>query len=363
MANEQTVTNGQQQQLSAQERASLFMKSTRQNYQMLPKQKVVSEDSTIEFTLPKVRLLSKIILEIDATVTLSSAAASIPQNRFGPYNVLRRVSLDLNNGFSPFVLNGEELLLYQQVTNHSEIYDPSSNPKANTYIENVASVDGTENRIKFTVELQNTLNDRDPVGLILLQSNTTNVTLSVDVGKMANAFNLNEGNGDTVTFRDMSISAVLESYSIPPIPSAFPDISILKQVNAKRDLFSSGVGTMKMPVGTIYRKMILKFEREDGTPMTDEDFNGNMELVFNQADIPYSIKPSLLSALNHKQFGRVLPDGIYIFDMSYQGITNYGNSRDYIDTERLSEFWVRFSTEHNCRVSVISETLSRLRQA
>jgi hypothetical protein len=32
-----------------------------------------------------------------------------------------------------------------------------------------------------------------------------------------------------------------------------------------------------------------------------------------------------------------------------------------VDTERLSEFWVRFSTENTGRISVVSETLSRLR--
>jgi hypothetical protein len=360
---EQVQNGNGQKQLSAQERASLFIKSTRQNYQMLPKQKVTSEDSTIEFTLPKVRLLSKLIIEVEGTATLTSTAGTIARKRFSPYNVLRRVSLDMNNGFSPFVLNGEELFLFDKVSNNSEIYDVSSNPKSNTFVENVASADGTDNRFKFAVELQNTLNDRDPVGLILLQSNTTNVTLSVDIGRMASMYTLNESNGDTVTFKDLAVSVAVETYTIPPIPSAFPDISILKQVQSKRDLFSSGVGTMKLPVGTIYRKMILKFEHEDGTPFTDEDFNGNIELVFNQADIPYSIKPSILSAINHKQFGQVMPDGCYIFDFSHQGLSEYGNSKNYVDTERLSEFWVRFNSEHHSRVTVVSETLSRLRQA
>jgi hypothetical protein len=183
----------------------------------------------------------------------------------------------------------------------------------------------------------------------------------VDV--LANAYNLNAGNGDIVAFKEMNITPMVETFSIPPIPQAFPDISILKLVSAKRDLYSGGVSTVRLPVGTIYRKLVLQFENEDGSPVLDEDFSGNLELVFNQADIPYSIKPSILSSLNHKQFGRILPDGVFVFDMSYQGVPNLGNSRDYIDTERLTEFWVRFSTPNAGHVSVISETLSRLRQA
>ena len=128
-------------------------------------------------------------------------------------------------------------------------------------------------------------------------------------------------------------------------------------------MYLTGAGRQQsnLPVGTIYRKLILQFEHEDGSPMVDSDFAGNIELVFNQADIPYSIKPSLLSSLNHGQFGRVLPDGCYIFDYSWNGIANLGSSKNYIDTERLTEFWVRFSPKNTGRVSIVTETLSRLR--
>ena len=78
---------------------------------------------------------------------------------------------------------------------------------------------------------------------------------------------------------------------------AFPDISILKLIAGRNDVFNGGgAATVKLPVGTIYRKLILQFENEDGSPMVDDDFAGNIELVFNQADIPYSIKPTLLTA-------------------------------------------------------------------
>ena len=52
-----TVQNGQTKQLTAQDRALLFTQSTRQNFQMLPRQTVSGERSTVAFTLPKVRLI------------------------------------------------------------------------------------------------------------------------------------------------------------------------------------------------------------------------------------------------------------------------------------------------------------------
>ena len=104
----------------------------------------------------------------------------------------------------------------------------------------------------------------------------------------------------------------------------------------------------------------MYFEDDEGNPLKDADFNGNLELVFNTADIPISIKPSVLAAKNHSELGFPLPDGVYVFDWSNQGIPNLGGTRDYVDTERLTEFWVRFSTTKPGKLTVVPETLSRL---
>jgi hypothetical protein len=351
------------QQLTAQQRAMLFMQATRQTIQTLPTQQAPAENTTLEWTLPKARLLSKIYIEVEAVATLkATSGTSIAKDPFTPYKILRRVSLDLNNGFSPFVIPGRDLYFYNLNRLNPDVLLPSSSLKGMNYVGNTASSSGTDNTIKFTVELPVTLNDRDPVGLILLQNNETAVTLSIDIDTLAKAYNPNQSNGETVTFKSLAITPVLETYTIPPVPDAMPDISVLKLVNSKADTFAgNGQNIIKLNVGTIYRKLILYIEDNNGNPLTDSDFNGNLELVFNQADIPYSVKPSILSARNCSQLGYTLPDGLYIFDFSNQGIPNLGGSRDYIDTERLTEFWVRFSTQKAGKITAISETLSRLR--
>jgi hypothetical protein len=352
----------QAKQLSPQDRAILFAQATRQNFQTLPSQRITAENTTIQFQLPKVRLLSRIMLEIEATATLTSTAATIALSAYSPFNILRRVALDLNNGFSPVILAGQDLYLYDKMNMNSNVYDISTNVKANTYVENTAAAGGRDNKIRFNLNIPVTLNNRDGVGFLLLQNDESVVTLTVDVDRLANAYTLNAGNGDAVTFKDLKITPMLETFSIPPIKEAFPDISVLKLVSSKKEVFSGGGSSViKMPVGTIYRKMIMKFLRDDGTALTDADFVGNIELIFNQADIPYSIKPTILSALNHRQYGNVLPAGVYVLDFSDNGFPNYGGSRDYVDSERLTEFWVRFNSNVAGNITVISETLSRLR--
>jgi hypothetical protein len=354
----------QTKQLDAQTKAMLFAQSTRQTIQMLPTQTVPAENSTVQFTLPKVRLLSSIQLEVEAVATLKSSAAAITRKVMSPYQILRRISLDLNNGFSPFVVSGRDAYLYNINRLNPHVLNVQDNKRGINYVENTASVGGTDAKIKFTVALPVTLNPRDPVGLVLLQNEETSVSLTVDVAKLSEAYALNTSNSDEVLFKSLKITPMVETFSIPPIKEAFPDISVLKLVSSKADTFSgNGQNIIKLNTGTIYRKLVMYFEDSNGNPLKDEDFGGNLELVFNQADIPYSIKPSILSAKNHSELGFTLPDGVYVFDFSNQGIPNLGGARDYIDTERLTEFWVRFSTQKAGKLTVVTETLSRLRQA
>lgn len=351
-----------QTQLSAQQRAALFMTATRQTIQTLPTKQVTSENSTVQFELPKTRLLSKIYLEVDAHVNVkATSGATVQKDLFTPYQVLRRVSLDLNNGFSPFVIPGRDLYLYNVDRLNPDILLPGATVKGVNYVENAASGAGVNNHIKFMVELPLTLNDRDPVGLVMMQNPNTHVTLSVDVATLAQAYVLNSGNGETATFVDMSVTPVIETYTIPPSEAAIPDLSVLKLVSSTSNSFSgNGQNVVKLQVGTIYRKLMLYFADTNNNPINDVDFSGQIELVFNQADVPYSIKPSILSARNASQLGYTLPAGCYLFDFSFQGIPNLGGSRDYVDTENLTEFWVRFTTTKAGTVTAISETLSRL---
>ena len=175
--------------ISAQERAMYFAQSTRQTFQTLPTKSVTSEQNTMQFTIPKARLLSKIILEVEAVATLKSNTGTIAYDPMTPYGVLRRISLDLNNGFSPFIVSGKDMYLYSINRLNPEVLNVQNNTRGVNYVENAASASGKDARIKFQIVLPVTLNDRDAVGLVLLQNEETSVTMTVDVGFLKDAYN------------------------------------------------------------------------------------------------------------------------------------------------------------------------------
>lgn len=347
--------------LTAQQRAQLFAMQTRQNMQMLAKETVSTTPNTVQFQLPKARLLAGALVRIKGKVNMKHASkTSYALDTFTLSKAVRRISLDLNNGFQPFVLSGVEAMMYNLVDIHPAIMAVSEN---NDYVQGkafTASASGTDNDFAFTVDLPCTTNRRDPIGLILLQNDQTNVTISVDLGTGAEMFD--GETGLTAELKDVSVSVELETFSIPANANAFPDLSVLKLCNGRKDSMpSAGQQIIKLTTGTIYRKIMFRVLDESGAPMTVDDITSNIELVFNQADVNYSVSAEMLRLINIRQLGYALPNGMFVFDFSNSGgWTNLGGTRDYIDSANLTEFWLRFNTTKKGKVEIVTETLTRL---
>ncbi|MEB9519529.1 cytoplasmic protein, partial [Bacillus cereus] len=96
--------------------------------------------------------------------------------------------------------------MYNVLRNHPDVLLPGANKQYLNYVENVATTAGKDNEIQFTIPIPVSLNERDPVGMVMLQNNTANVNLSIAVDQLANAYKLNPSNNDQVIFKSMSIT-------------------------------------------------------------------------------------------------------------------------------------------------------------
>lgn len=344
-------------QLTPQQRAHYFAQYTRKNLQALPAQSFSAEGDRIQFVLPKARYLACTFIEVEA-VAKAKGSGTLKVSDY-PADIFNRVSLDLNNGFMPFVLSGRDLNIYDMIRMYPDVARPHTSPRAAIHVENAISADGTNNKIHIMLPMQNVLSEKDAIGLIMLQNDSTQVVLTLDLDSLAKAYNLAEG--QSVEFVSCKVTPWTETFTIPSIEQARPDISTLKLLSSKYEVFSANSQTIvKQPIGTIYRKMILFFEDEQGNPMTAADFTGNIELVFNQADTPISIKPAHLEYLNQHYYGAPLPDGVFVLDFASVPLPNLATSRDLVDSERLTELWVRFTPNTAGKVTSINETISRL---
>ena len=351
------------QSMTVQQRNALFAQATRQNIQGMAKKKITQGATTVSFEIPKARLLSKIWLEIDYKFTLTASTSdTIETNKLTPYAPIRRISLDLNNGWSPYVLDGKSYAVLAGMRQQSHVVFPQEQNEDGfchcaEYLS--AGASGVSNTMRTTIELPLCLNDRDPIGIILAQSPETLIEVKVDFEPESNMIPLPEG--VTLTVDEITVQPIVETFSIPAVQEAFPDISVVKLCTSRTEMFAgNGQNLIDLVTGTIYRKIAFIIEDLDGNPFSDDDITSNIDLIFNTADVNYSVPPKLIRHKNELQFGERQPDGVYIFDFSDNGIPNYGGTRDYIDSTKLTMFQVRFNSNKAGRIRIVSENLARL---
>jgi hypothetical protein len=354
--------------LSAAQRAANFNLYTRKHMQPLPAVSGAAS-SSISITIPKVRLLSNVRLLITGTLTVTHATlTSYVPAVGGPMSLIRNLLVSANNGFNPYQVSGVGMFLLNQLNEVGSITAPLFDTVANVNasrmpnkLGNVAAVGGTANPFQQIVNIPLSLNDRDPVGLILAQNEETVITVQVDFDAAAAAIGTGQV-GYTAVLSNLVVTPYIESFSIPTVATAFPDISTLKLVQeTNQSIAGSGIQTVKLPVGNLYRKLILYVTNATGAGETDANLSGgDISILINTADNPLKYKPFLLAGMNATSYATPLPNGAYALDFSDQGWPNYSGSRDYIDTSSITEFWLQFTAAAAGNVKVIYELLSRL---
>jgi len=345
--------------LTPAERATGFNAATRryqQNYQV----QSAADGATVSFVLPKSKLLSGCILEVTGILTASHASlTAFTPDVDAPFSYIQNVNMSYNSSFAPFNISGRALKDFNTTILTAFNTVRTASGRAVSLLPVVSSSGGTANAFKFFVNLPNMLNERDPVSLILLQSDETSVTLNVTLGTMNSI--APAASGFTFATSNVQVALMLDTFSIPALASQFPDISVLKLLQEQTFPVNVGENVIKLSTGRTYRKLGLQLNDSTGiVPLADSVVTSNFQLIFNQTTIPYNISPDMLMYINLGQYEGALNAGRWVFDFSDNGQPNYGGSRDYIDTTGITEFWFKFTSSTAGFAKVWSESLVRL---
>lgn len=346
------------QKISPEIRARNFAAMTRQNWKTLSSI-VAQPGQSVSFEVPKVRLTSKIRLLLKATLTVTHASLTTYKlANFAPWTLIKGLRVNINNGFAPYSISGIGLYLYNLMRMMADTLAIGTG-RSRIQQGNAASASGAANNVQLLVDIPLTLNDRDPFGLILTQNQETKVDVNLELGQASDLV-ITES-GYTYSLSNITIIPMVESFTVPPVEQAIPDLSLLKLVHEVSYTLISGVNTIALPRGTTIRKIAVLVTDNTGAPISDSGITTDFELVLNQSDIPYNVNPVILAGINQEYYGVTLPNGVWVFDFSCQGIPNYGGFRDLIDTERLTEFWLRFGTATAGTARVVVEQIARLK--
>jgi hypothetical protein len=348
------------ERISAEVRAANFKQLTRRNWQNLGSKTIAATGGSAIFELPRARLLAgcRIIIDATATAVESSSTAVTPAD-LAPYSLVKKILLNLNNGFAPVELTGQAAYIVNSTIKGVNNAAAAISGRGNAVLGLLsAASSGVANKLHLVIDVPNELNPRDPVGLILLQNVDTLANLEIQTGVIGDVYPASSG--FTFTLSTVTVTVMTDTYSIPADPAAVPDISILKSYKGRTEAIQAGENIIKLPVGQTYRKLWFTIRNSSAVRLGDANITSPIELVLDQNETPYKVAPAFLAAANATAYNGALPDGMYVFDFSDNGIPNLGNSRDLIDTQRITEFWLRFTSNTAGTVEYGYELLSRL---
>lgn len=357
-----TPINGVQttSKLTPAQRAANFNLQTRMYEQTLGSL-LFKEGTTIQGTLPKSRFASKLYLMVSGTFKCTHAAkTTFSKSLFDKYNVLKQVRVNYNSGFNPYQISGSKLYLYNKLLQGKNKF-LDGDVFGTDVLENNVSAGGTTNKIKFTLELPFNINDRDTIGLMNLQYPTASTTLEIDCDNLTKVMTDTDV---TVSEVNLTITPVLRTFSIPALADAVPDYSVIKLVNEEqRPISGNGDVRFELQTGLTYRKLMLYITSDGVTPI-DPSKVIRFQLAFQQADTPYTIPADYLAYKNKIQYQGSLPLGCYVFDFTDSGFVNYAGSRDYVDTENLTQLdlVITFAglTGTDNRIYIVPEKLGKM---
>jgi len=276
--------------------------------------------------LPKVGLVSRIWLYIRGAFV---GLAGTP-NVLGHAAVIRRVRLTLNSGIDVWNTSGPG---YQYL--YRNFHNNYLNPFPATTAQNVitgALAPGEACAIDMCVDVA--LNNRDPVGLINLQSEQVAAMLNIDWEADA----VVDANVAPTVLTGFTCAPFVEFFTLPSDPANMPPLNLIHQtVETIEAVAGAGVYTYNWPRGNIYAACYHGMGFLAGVG-AGADAVTLAQIRSNQSNFPYTATIPMLDADYGATHGAARRLGTYPIDLlGTSGLGAYGLARDMIDSSTLTD--------------------------
>lgn len=346
----------------------MFRDATRQNFTTLPSQ-TITDGGRLYFRLPKVGLLSKLYLTLQCTVDNTAGTGHATISERAPWNWIKRIKLLANAGASIYDVSGYGTYLINNIIRratapNSSVFDRSL--ATATYSIPTTDADGT---ILLNLEIPIAVNDRDPIGLVLLQNNATELVLEIEFNTLGGANAVVAPYVLTGTATSVlsagTAGVVMEYFTVPRKAEDYPALNIVHQWLEQQDVITgTGAFTKSLLRGNTYMRLMHYLTLNSALDQADVD---KLRILYNQSEVPYSIDRIPQLFLQKMRYGQDLPKGTFLHDWYYSnGIPSLGDSRDFINSANVTEFQSEVTigsgatVTGNCYLNTITEQLIRI---
>lgn len=289
--------------------------------------------------LPQTGILANLIVRVAGTLTITNGTGGATLNAVEmgkPYGLIDRLHLTANSGTEIVNVTGKGLYLRNLIDKNNYLdLAASVLPEAVTGnpVYQFGTAAGT-NTVEFTLKIPVAVNERDTLGMILLQNKETLLTLALDWANPANLFALT--GTATVAFTGNAY-VTMEYFSVPLSDKEYPDLSVAHTL-LEDQVAVPGTGDVlyTVPRGNIYQRIMHRVVL-NAAPAGFDDVN-TLTLQYNQSEQPYKLMGHDQLAIQRNRYKRDLPKGVYVWDFAYQGDPGYGGARDLVNSRAITDF-------------------------
>lgn len=315
-----------------------FVDSTRQQIRRIG-QVNYAAGGRVVVPFPRTGLLSRIFLHFEGVLTTVDGTGTLALSGKGPWNLYHRLKFVANQGTSIYDVDGFAAHLLD-VTSAGKMYEPDDSNRSAAVSADIyragVTVD-TTNPWSFNTVINLTPNDRDMMGLILLQTDQMAAELQIE-------FNAAGGStfdtpvvltNDATATLTGTVTVYAETFSIPATAADQPDITTIFQQLQRTDAISAvGENRVRLLRANVYKGVTHIVEIAGAL---NSDAVERMRIQYNASETPYDLDRATFQALQRRRYGRDLPAGVYKHDLYYQGIPGYGGARDLIAASAVAE--------------------------
>jgi len=289
--------------------------------------------------LPQTGILANLLIRVAGTLTITNGTGGATLNaaEYGkPFGLIDRVHLTANSGTEIINVTGKGLYLRNLIDINNYLDIPAAN-MTEAVSGNPVYQFGTSagaNTVEFTLKVPIAVNDRDPIGMILLQNRETLLTLALDWANPSNLFTLT---GTASVAFTGNAYVTMEYFSVPLSDKDYPDLSVAHTL-LEDTIAVPGTGDVQytVPRGNIYQRLMHRVVL-NGAPAGFDDVS-QLTLQYNQSERPYQIDGQDALFIQRNRYKRDLPKGVYVWDFAYQGQPGYGGSRDLVNSRAITDF-------------------------
>lgn len=315
-----------------------FERATRQNIRKVA-QLPFENNQRVSKDLPRTGLLANLYVRVEGTLTVTpgTGTAALKADQYGrPFGLIDRLSVKTNNATSIVDVSGHGLFLRNLMDDNQFVDIPAANmveAETSNPVYQFGTASG-ENPVSFTLKVPIVVNDRDMIGLILLQNGETLVTTNIDWANVSNLFTLT---GNAAVAFTGAAHLTMEYFDVPAQKEFYPNLSMVHTL-IEDTIAIDGTGTTdyQIPRGNIYQRLYHRVLL-NGVPASANDIE-RLTLKYNQATSPYAIDGKDVLALQRFRYKRDLPKGVYVWDFSYQGQAGFGSHRDLVNSAEITDF-------------------------